>query len=123
METQEFNQQQLQSILELMVLGMYVDGHIASSEDVRVKTLVDQTEFENDYGKEQFLDDIFTRVSRTSLTREGLKNYIEGLAPSFNDPSSQSKAKQLVAGLLKSDSNLSEKESEYLALIEESFSN
>ena len=57
-----FSQDQMQALLDLLIIGMYVDHNLASSEDSRIEQLLDAFKFSSDYERDNFSDAAFTRA-------------------------------------------------------------
>jgi hypothetical protein len=121
MNLSEFNDAQCQALIELFVLGMYCDSHLASAEDAEIKKIAKQVKFSSDYQRDLFVDGIFTRASRVPRTADALRAHIEGLKPSFKTPDARRKACDAVEQFLASDSEVTAEEREFLAGLRAAF--
>lgn len=117
--TKGFSNQQKAALLDLLVLGMYQDGHLAAAEDERVKLLVSSFDLESDYARQQFVDASFARVTRKERTREAIRSAILSYGAEFKDENQRRLAFDALAELLASDSKVTNEENRFLAVVEE----
>lgn len=112
--------EELQSALtDLLVLGMYQDGHIAVAEDDRVKRLIDTFNLGSDYARQQFTDAAIARVSRTARTTEAIRSAVFEAAAHFQDAKHRRQALDILAELLASDNQVTNEENQFLLMVEE----
>jgi hypothetical protein len=67
MSLETFSNAQVDALLELLALGMYVDGHLAGGEDEKVKQLARAAGVPPGYDLDQALDSAITAVSRSPI--------------------------------------------------------
>jgi len=68
MTIKDLTEQQKQALLDLTMLAMYADAHLASAEDQRVVRLLGLMGFATDYDREKHYDTSVSRVGRHSQT-------------------------------------------------------
>ena len=73
MNIKDFTEPQMQALLDLAMLAMYADGHLASAEDERVHRLLRAMGFATDYDCDKHYDASIARVSRHSQTAESAR--------------------------------------------------
>jgi hypothetical protein len=122
MSLKNFNEQQKQAMLDLAVLAMYSDGHLAAAEDERILRLLAAMEHGTDYDCGKQYNEALTRVSRHSPTVASARAYIATLAQLFTTREQQRIVLDLVDDLVSSDSKVSPQEGAYLAVVREAFS-
>ncbi len=123
MNLNDFSKEQKEALLDLLVHGMYADGHLASMEDVRVQELLKSMAFESDYARDQFADACFTRVRQKSGSPEMVRERVLELAAIFPDRPSGYQALLALDELLASDRKVTGEESKFLELVKDIFRN
>jgi len=121
MNVANFSESQRQALLELLVLGMYADGHLASVEDAKIQEVAATLDFASAYQQQQFLDDLFTRLSQIPLQSDAMRAHLAKLAKNFPTHELRHQALRAVGELLASDSNISPQESKFSALLRAEF--
>jgi uncharacterized tellurite resistance protein B-like protein len=119
MNIADFTQPQRQALLDLLVLAMYADGHLASAEDARLQRLLSTLGSDTDYDRGRQLDAAVTRVRLHSQTPEAARVYAAQLAQSFTLPAHRQQVSQLLGDLMVSDGQVSAPESRFLSVIQE----
>lgn len=121
MNVTDFNQDQKQALLDLLLLGMYADHNLSSSEDQRVEQLLDTFKFSSDYERDQFSDAAFTRARQKSDSPEVMQTYVGELARHFPSNKLRQEAYDLLDDLLTSDGRVSSEESKLLSTVKDVF--
>ena len=121
MNITDFTEQQRQALLDLLVLAMYADGHLASAEDARVQRLLTAMGFEPGYDHQRQFDAAVTRVRQHSQTAEAARAHATELARSFTTREHQRRVYDLLDDLMESDSRISAEESRFLSVVREIF--
>ena len=119
MNTKGFSDDQKAALLDLLVLGMYQDRHLASAEDARIKLLLDSFTFPSDYARQQFLDASFARVHKHPQTPEATRGVVFTSAGQFKSEQERRQALDTLAELLASDNKVTTEENRYLVIVEE----
>jgi len=73
MNLEAFSDTQLDRLLELLALGMYVDGHLADAEDKSIKWLATEAGLNPGYNLDQAMDRAISAARQVSNTDEGLR--------------------------------------------------
>ena len=121
MNTKGFSDEQQSALLDLLVLGMYQDRHLASAEDARIKLLLDTFTFSSDYARQQFLDASFARVHKHPQTPEATRSAVFASAGQFKSEQQRRQALDILAELLASDNKVTTEENRFMIIVEEAF--
>ena len=121
MNLTNFTDPQKQSLLDLLVLGMYADGKLASIEDVKIEGLLDTIKFSSGAARNQFMDASITRARKHAGSPESVRAFVADLGKSFSTPDLRRQAYDALGDLLASDKQVAEKESQLLAVVKEGF--
>src|SRR3954454_9980154 len=79
----DFSAPQKQALLDLAMLAMYADGHLAISEDERVNRLLGSMGFTSDVERTAAYDASISRIARHSQTAEAALLRAKTLTQSF----------------------------------------
>src|SRR6185436_2420381 len=121
MKNSSFNEEQEQTLLDLLVLGMYVDAHLSSAEDERIQKVLRGFDFESDYARQQFGDCSFTRAARFAESPEEMRSFVTSAASTFKTEALRREAFSLLGSLLASDGKFSKEESTFLVMVRDIF--
>jgi uncharacterized tellurite resistance protein B-like protein len=121
MNLKDLTEQQQQALLDLAMLAMYADGHLASAEDERILRLLTTMGFGTDYDRGKQYDAAIGRVSRYSQTASAARTHITTLAQVFTTREQRRSVLDVLDGLVSSDSRVAPQESRYLAVVREVF--
>jgi len=116
-----FNDEQKQTLLDLLVIGMYADGNLADAEDAKIKGVLDAIKFSSESLRDQFIDVTFTRARQHLGSPQATRDFVADIARHFPTPDIRQKAYDDLEELLSSDSKVVEKESQLLAIVKEQF--
>lgn len=105
--------------MDLLVLAMYQDGHIAAAEDERVKKLSETFDLGSEYAVQQFSDASFARVNKTGRTNAAIRSAIYERATHFKEETQRRQALDTLAELLASDNRVTSEENQFLLMVEE----
>ena len=111
----EFTDQQKQSVVDLLVLGMYADGNLDLIEDEKARRVLDSIQFKSDSARQYFLDASFARARKTALRRKTTRSYISEIARAFPTPALRRQVYTALEDSLTSDRKMAEKECELSA--------
>ena len=117
--TKGFSAEQQSALLDLLVLGMYQDRHLALAEDRRVQSLLKSFDFGSDYERQQFADASFARIHAMPKTPEAIRSAVFASAVHFKDQKQRRQALDTLADLLASDSKVTTEENQFLQTVEE----
>lgn len=109
------------ALLDLLVLGMYADGHLAAVEDVCIQRLLDAMSLGSDHAKQEAVDASVTKVSRIGSAPAAVRSAVAEIAKAFPKPDARRLACQALDGLLASDNQVTGREKEFLTVVREVF--
>ena len=121
MNLKGFTEQQCQALLDLAVLAMYADGHLALVEDARVQRLLSAMGYDSDYDRDKHYDAAVSRVSRHSQTAEAARAHAATLAHGFTTKEHRQQVYDVLSDLVTSDSKIAPQEGSYLAVVRQAF--
>jgi uncharacterized tellurite resistance protein B-like protein len=116
-----FNNEQKQTLLDLLVIGMYADGNLADAEDAKIKGVLDTIKFSSESLRDQFIDATITRAREHLGSPQSMRGFVADIARHFPTPDIRRKAYDDLEELLSSDNQIVEKESQLLAIVREEF--
>jgi hypothetical protein len=117
MNLQKLNNQQQQALVDLAMLGMYADGHIAAAEDARIHQLLSSLGLGTDHDRNKEYDAAMARISVHSKNQPSARAHAITLAESFSSMEERQLAFKVVHEILSSDSRVASKESDFLAVL------
>lgn len=112
---------QRQAFLDLVILGIYADGHLASVEDARVQRLLASMGYSSDYDRGRVYDEAVSRVSRHSQTAAATRDHTTTLARHFTSNDERRWVLDQVNDVLTSDQKLAAGENSFLAILRAEF--
>lgn len=115
------NDQQKQTLLDLLAIGMYADGNLADAEDAKIEGILDTIKFPSEYERDQFIDASFTRARQHLDSPQLTRAFVAGIARHFPTPDIRRKAYNDLEELISSDNKIADKENELLAIVREEF--
>jgi len=116
-----FTDQQKQTLLDLLVIGMYADGNLADAEDATIEGVLDTIKFPSDTARQHFIDASFTRARQHLASPEMTRAFVTDIAHHFPTEDLRRKACDDLEELLSSDHKVVDKESQLLAIVREEF--
>jgi uncharacterized tellurite resistance protein B-like protein len=121
MDIKDLTEQQTQALLDLAMLAMYADGHLASAEDERICRLLTAMGCATDYDRAKQYDASIGRISRPSQTAAAARAHTATLAQSFMTGEQRRRVLDVLDDLTSSDSRVTPQESNYLTIVREAF--
>jgi uncharacterized tellurite resistance protein B-like protein len=122
MNMKDFSQDQQDTLLDLAILAMYADGHLAAVEDDRVQKLLSAMGYATEYDRNKHYDASVSRVSRHSLTAVSARDHAEALVKKFNTSEQRHQVLKTIDDLLVSDGRVASQENSYIELVRGAFS-
>jgi hypothetical protein len=116
-----FTEAQRQALLDLLLLGMYADGHLASAEDATLHGLLRGMGVESKYDQDREMDAAVTRVRQHLERPEDAEAYVKSLAQGFSSPELRRQAAGVLEQFLDSDERLTTVEHQFLATVRAAF--
>jgi len=121
MDLTGFTDQQKQSLVNLLVLGMYADGNLDLVEDEKARRVLDAIQFSSDSARQYFMDASFARARKHGTSPESTRNYVAEIANNFPTPAIRRQVYSALEDSLVSDQKMAEKERELLLIVSEEF--
>lgn len=121
MNLKDFSPLQQQALLDLAVLAMYADGHLASVEDDRLSRLLAAYGQRSEYDRNQAFDAAVARVRPHLGSAEKMRVYIVKQADLFGTSALRQTVVDILDDLLASDNQVTEAENRCAAVIHEVF--
>lgn len=115
----EFTELQRKALLDLVVLAMYADGHLAEAEDERVQRLLTAMGFTSEYDRASQYDAAVSRLARHSGTADAATRQVSALAQQFNTAEERRTIQEILRDIIASDDRVSPPESKFLTLVRE----
>lgn len=119
MNTKGLSDQQKAALTDLLILGMYQDGHIAAAEDARVNLLLASFDLPSDYARQQFADASFGRMNKHLATPEAVRSAVFECASHFKTEPQRRQALDALAELLASDNRVTPQENTFLVVVQD----
>ncbi|MDB6064102.1 MAG: hypothetical protein JWR26_310 [Pedosphaera sp.] len=119
MDITGFNEPQARSLLDLIVLAMYMDGNLASVEAARVQQLLTAMGFKSDYDRNREFDASVTRVRQHAEVPEAARAFAGKLATLFTLPEHRQRVYGMLNDLVASDGQVSAEENKFIAAVKE----
>lgn len=113
----DLTKKQKEALLDLTMLAMYADGHLASAEDARVHRLLETLGHATEYDRNKQYDAAISRITRHALTKASASAHAVTLAEVFTTPQQRLKVHELLNDLIASDSKVSLQEGEFLSAV------
>jgi hypothetical protein len=112
-----FTGPQCLALLDLLVLAMYADGHLALAEDARLKDLLSAMGWKTAHERNQQLDAAVTRVRQSSLTADTAAAHAARLAQSFTTQQQRRQVYDLLEDLMSRDRQVAPQENNFLSAV------
>ena len=119
MNIETFSKPQKQALLDLVILAMYADGHLARLEDGRVHLLLGAMGYNSAFERDTQYDAAVSRVSRHSGTAEAARAHAAALASSFSTRQQRQTVQEIVDEIVITDSHVSAQENNLLSVVSE----
>jgi len=121
MNLKNFTAPQREAMLDLALLAMYADGHLASAEDERVHRLLTAMGAETEHDRGRQYDAAVARVRRPAVTADAARDHAAKLAGAFATADERRNVLAVLDELAASDSQVAAQERGYLATVREAF--
>lgn len=121
MNLDSFSSEQVDSLLELLILGMYVDGHLADAEDQTIKEFAREAGLRKGYTTEQAIDRAVAAVREVPRDEAGLRAAVERIARVMDEEDVRGAAAEALAAIHTSDANDSLSEVRFHQIVQDVF--
>lgn len=116
-----FSDQQKQTLLDLLTIGMYADGNLASAEDAKIEGVLDTIKFPSENERDRFIDASFTRARQHLGSPQTARDFVTDIANHFPTQDLRRRAYSDLDELLASDNKVDDKKNQFLAVVKEEF--
>ena len=116
-----FNDQQKQTLLDLLVIGMYANGNLADAKEAKIESVLKTINFSSESARERYVDTCFTRARQHLDSPQLTREFVADIAKHFPTPDIRKKACNDLEDLLSTDNQGVEKDSRLLAIVKEEF--
>jgi uncharacterized tellurite resistance protein B-like protein len=117
MDLKTFTPAQKQALLDLTVLAMYADGHLALKEDERIHRLIGEMGYAEELERDQLFDMSISRISRHSQTAAMVRDHATTLASCFSGSEQRLAVSDILNDVVRSDNKVAPAEDSFLALV------
>ncbi len=121
MNITDFTEAEREALLDLLVLAMYADGHLASVEDKQVRRLLGALGAESTYERNRQFDGSITRLRTHLQTAAAALEQARLLAQCFDPPEHRREVFTALTELMASDNSVTHAESRFLQAVKEVF--
>ena len=117
MNAKDFTESQRQAVLDLLVLAMYADGHLASAEDARVQRWLVAMGYASEFERNHQFNAAVARVRQQAQLPAMAEAHAATLAQAFTTQEQRRRVHDVLEDLLKSDDKVATQESAFLSVI------
>lgn len=121
MNLEAFSDKQLDSLLELLALGMYTDGHLANAEDESIKWLAAEAGIKGGYNLEQAMDRAISAARRVSNTEQSLRAAVSQIAEVIDEADVRQVAFEALAKVHLADADDAPSEGKLQSIVAQEF--
>ena len=119
MNLQALTEPQRNALVDLLVLGMYSDGHLAAVEELKIRQAIGSMGVEGEPDIDRALDASVTRVRQHAGNAQAASAYATRLAQAFPARDQRRQAHDLVNAVLESDRHITSSENELATVVRE----
>jgi uncharacterized tellurite resistance protein B-like protein len=106
------------ALLDLLLLAMYSDGHLAAAEDERVQRLLTDMGYDSEHTRHQAYDEAIGRITRPAQNVSSARALATQLARAFTTPEHRRGVYDLLCDLVTSDQGIAPAEASYLGIVQ-----
>jgi hypothetical protein len=115
-----FNDQQKQTLLDLLVIGMYANGNLADAKEAKIEGVLNTINFSSESARDKFLDACFTCARQHLGSPQVTRDFVADVAKHFPTPDLRQKAYHDLEELLSTDHD-AQPDHQLLAIVSEEF--
>ena len=119
MNLQTLTEPQRNALVDLLVLGMYSDGHLAGVEEAKIRQAIGRMGVEGELDIDRALYASVTRVRQHAGNAQAASAYATRLAQAFPARDQRRQAHDLVNAVLESDRHITASENELATVVRE----
>lgn len=117
MNTSNMNSDERQAMLDLLIMAMYADGHLATVEDRRLHRVLTAMGLTAEHERSRAMDAAVTRVRRRSANDQATLGYAAELAAVFATPEARQEVLARLDDIASSDGRVVPQETEFLTQV------
>lgn len=121
MNAKELKGPQQQAVLDLLVMGMYAGGHLASVEDEKIQRWLGAMGFEAESDRNREFDAAVVRVSPHSGSAADMAAHADALSQRFVTAWDMETVCRVIDGMVRGDGTVAPSESDFLGSLRERF--
>jgi len=121
MDVSEFTEAEKLALLELLILGMYSDAHLALAEDQQVQKVLDTFGFATKKERYECGDAAVTRVRQHVDSFEDARDYAIDLIGRFTSTERRKQAYEALEEMFLAGRKVNEDQKRFLAAVQERF--
>jgi hypothetical protein len=114
-DSRDFTNLQRQALLDLALLAMYSDAHLASAEDERLQRLLRDLGLDSEAERDYELDTAIARIRSESENADHRRSLITRMAHQFPTVAEKRQVLAALEDLLESDGKVAPAENQFLA--------
>jgi uncharacterized tellurite resistance protein B-like protein len=121
MHLKKLSLEQRNALLDMLVVGMYSDAHLARTEDARIERILGAMGFAAKFERDREFDAAVTRVRQHSDPVAANRVVSANVAHSFPSRSDRNEVIKALTELIGSDSRVTAEETRFLETVKASF--
>ncbi|MFT4690574.1 MAG: putative tellurite resistance protein B-like protein [Limisphaerales bacterium] len=121
MNLEHLSSDQVDGLLELLVLGMYADSHLAAAEDATIRGVAAAAGLPTGYDMDKSFDRAVSVTSQHGSEAAAIADHLDELARVFDTTEIKRDVLDALEGLHQSDSAEAESEKKFMQLAKEQF--
>jgi uncharacterized tellurite resistance protein B-like protein len=121
MHLQKLTANQRNAILDILVVGMYSDAHLARTEDARIERLLGAMGFGAKFERDREFDAAVTRIRQYSDPVTANREVSQNLAKAFTSANDRNQVIHALTELIGSDSRVTAEETRFVETVKATF--
>jgi uncharacterized tellurite resistance protein B-like protein len=121
MDLKHLSPEKRNAILDVLVIGMYSDAHLARTEDARIERILSAMGFAAKFEREREFDVSVTRIRQYSDPVTANREVSQNLAKAFSSSADRNQIIRSLTELIGSDSRVTAEETRFLETIKATF--
>jgi len=121
MNLTNFNDEQKEALLDLLVMGMYADSNLADVEERKIDDVLATVKFPSASERRRFIDGSVARVRQQLGAAKSVQDFVAAIAKHFPTADLRQKAYADLEELLASDQKVVDAENRFLGIVKDQF--
>jgi uncharacterized tellurite resistance protein B-like protein len=122
MSLENFSEPQKRALIDLVVLSMYADGHLALRESASLQKTLESLGFAAEYDRDREVDASISRVRAHAGNKEDSARYARASAQAFGSPEDRELVQKLLQNMMASDEKVTPEEETFMKSVASLFS-